>query len=203
MQDAPGIVVYMTRLFGSSEKKPFHVYIFSHQATEDLYDRMFLSLQRFPEVELYLLDPLPGLSGVPGFSWTCALAKSYGFTNVHAIPFSDTDMVNTFTESKAVIRFFQEHDIHRYHICSPAFHLPRAFHSMVSSHHQTPKSLAQIFVIPGTIGSWGHEITHSQGTLKDTTSRMITHEYNRTMTYMTKGDLVPLRNCLEYMDKYW
>jgi hypothetical protein len=203
MQDAPDIVVYMTRLFGSAEKKPLHVYIFSHQATEDLYDRMFLCLQRFPEVELYLLDSLPGLSGVPGFSWTCALARSYGFTNLHAIPFSDNDMVNTYTESKAVIRFFQEHDIHLYHICSPAFHLPRAFHSMVSVHNQTPRSWAQIYVIPGTISAWDHNITHSQGTLKDTTSRMITHEYNRTMAYMTKGDLVPLRLCLEYMDKYW
>ena len=203
MQDAPAIVSYMTRLFGSSEKKPLHVYLFSHQATENLYDRMFLCLQRFPDIELYVLDSVPGLSGVRGFQWTCDLARSYGFTRLHAIPFGDTDMVNTFTESKAVVGYFQERDIHRYHICSPTFHLPRAFQSMVSIHHRTPRSWAQIYVILGTICNWGRDITHSQGTLKDTTSRMISHEYNRTVAYTEKGDLVSFRVCLEYMNKYW
>ena len=200
MQD---LVSYTTRLFGTCERTPIHVYLFSHQATEDLYDRMFLCLQKFPDIELYLLDAMPGLSGVRGFLWTCALARSYGFTKFHAIPFRDTDMVNTFTESKAVVAYFQEQDIHRYHICSPSFHLPRAFHSMVSSHSRTPRSWAQIYVIPGTIRDWQHTITHSQGTLIDTTENMILHEHRRTMAYMQKGDLVPMRHCLDYMDKYW
>ena len=198
------LTTYLVRLFATDvNHPPKHVYVFSHQSTEDLYHRMFKSLQGDLSLNLYILDSTPGLSGYAGYSITCDLARSYGFTNFHSIPYEHLDMVNTFTEANAVVKYFQQHDIQIYHICSPAFHLPRAFHSMVSNQLTTLGCRSTIYVITGTIRNWQQPIIHSQGILKDSVSNMIHHEHVRMNNYMKKGDLVPLSDCIAYMNTYW
>jgi hypothetical protein len=198
MQDST-LPTYLVRLFTTDvNHPPKHVYVFSHQSTEDLYHRMFTALQGDLSVNLYILDSTPGLSGYAGYSSTCDLARSYGFTKFHPVPYDHVDMVNTFTEANAVVRFFKQYAIQTYHICSPAFHLPRAFQSMVSN-----QPSATIYVITGTIRDWQQTIVHSQGMLKDSVSNLIHHEQMRMHNYMKKGDLVPLTDCIAYMNTYW
>jgi hypothetical protein len=197
--DSMEYMTYLVRLFSTDVSyKPQHVYLFSHQVTDDLYERMFTCLQGYKDLQLYFLDSPPGLSGCMGYEWACALAKTYGFVKCHPVPFTPTDMVNTFTESQAVVSFFHGRNIQRYHICSPAFHLPRALHSMISN-----QLSAAVYVLNGTIRDWDKEIRHSQGTLQDSVSNLCRHEYVRSRTYQKKGDLVSFGKCLKYMGTHW
>jgi hypothetical protein len=170
--------------------------VFSHQGTNDLYHRMFACLQKYQNIKLYFLDSLPGLSGYNGYLWSSNVARSYGFTDMCPVPYDPVDMVNTFAEADAVNRYFESQDITNYHICSPGFHLPRAFQSIISC-----RPSASVSVVNVSIGDWQETIVHSQGVLKDTVSNMVGHEMDRTLTYMTKGDLVSYACCLRYMDR--
>jgi hypothetical protein len=128
--------------------------------------------------------------------------KIYKDNNILVKPIAcpDLPMINTKVESDLIIDWAIKHNIKKIGICSPPYHLLRAFMTLVSSSIIKNYNIS-IFPYSGMIDDWNKIVVCHQGTHKESFSDMIDFEIERINKYIKKGDILTYKYILEYMDK--
>lgn len=110
-------------------------------------------------------------------------------------------LLNTLTESLALVEFAKRERLSHLMIIAPPFHILRAFVSVVSAIKKLGDIDLRIYCQIGVSQPWGQTVRHSQGTLVATRTGLILTELARLRLYYQKGDLVNVQTALEYL--YW
>lgn len=198
------LATYLARVWNdiNDYSKIKDLYIYAHQP--HFYPSMFNIMTKIhSDTKVYLLDSPPGMSGYRGFNETKQILLNE--TNIEEkmiipIPFKfvDEGMVNTFNESKNLVLYLNKHSIKNIMISSPIFHLPRAFITLVSV---LGRDINVFCHRCGYIQDWNlGKYTHSQGVLKNTTSKLLESEIDKISLYHKKGDLISISEVLDYLD---
>jgi hypothetical protein len=141
-------------------------------------------------------------SGYPGFTEWEQKLRQFGISEAQmtGVIIKETSMLNTLTESKAIIRFAKQHSYRSLFVVAPPFHQLRAFMTAVTlALSEYPEFL--IYSFPSIEMSWQEEVIHSQGTLVAKRRDLIHEEFRRIKKYYSKGDLASTRQVLGYIDK--
>ena len=149
--------------------------------------------------EVYILGNCNPVSGILDFKNNFKIYKENNIL-VKPIRCPDLPMVNTKVESDLIIDWAIKHNIKKISICSPPYHLLRAFMTLVSSSIIKNYNIS-IFPYSGMIDDWNKIVVCHQGTHKESFSDMIDFELERINKYIDKGDILTPKCILEYMDK--
>lgn len=174
-------------------------YLFAQ--TESNQEASFGAAMRTEAYELLLLDTEPR-SGYPGFNtWKMELAKS-GFNpkRITGVPMDNSILLNSRTESQALMEFIKQGEFQTLEIIAPPFHQLRAFMTAItiSLEENVP---VKIYSHPGLPFPWKERVVHSQGTLKAERRQLIHEELERIETYQSKGDLTSTTAVLNYLNQ--
>ena len=140
-------------------------------------------------------------SGYPGFTeWKQQLHKlGLSENQIEGVSNTEPSMLNTLTESEAIIQFARQHSYHSLFVVAPPFQQLRAFMTAVTvALREYPELL--IYSYPGVAMPWQEEVIHSQGTLKAKRCDLIKEELERIEKYQNKGDLASLEQVLSYLN---
>lgn len=177
---------------------PDAAYLFGQ--TVDNQASSFAAAARSKAINLLILDTQPR-SGYPGCKvWREALIKE-GIEpdRIQAVPMMDDLLLNSRTESIALMQYAVKKGFQSLEIIAPPFHQPRAFMTAVTIALEENIDVA-IQNRPGKAFSWNDTASHSQGTLKAPRSDLIHTELERIEIYQTKGDLASNSTVLEYLN---
>lgn len=192
---------YIIRVLTDTHKDIKHIYIHAHQpdSNESMF-RKLLSMNLPSDTTLYALDSPPGMSGYLGYLHTCYRMSKLGLPIVK-IPFSDSiDIVHTRNESQAAIDYFISQGINEFAICSPPFHIARAFLAFISIINDQMCTAMKVYAIPSDPIEWTQKITHSQGLLTGKRCDLIAGEILRIKKYQSLGNLITIKQALSYMN---
>ncbi len=148
-------------------------------------------------------------SGYPGFTaWASLLAKmevpSHKILPISYCPIPDhpEKMQTTLSEAKGLVRFAKERNYRSVVIIAPPFHLPRCFISVVSillgAGDYYPDF--KVFCKSGIALLWNEKTIHSQGILLARRRELVNTEATSIAIYEKKGDLVPIKTALAYLN---
>ncbi len=140
-------------------------------------------------------------SGYAGFAdWNQRLHQ-FGISEnqIEGIILKETTMLNTLTESKALIHFAKHHGYNSFFVVAPPFHQLRAFMTAVTVALKVHPTL-RIYNFHGTAMPWQEDVLHSQGVLKAKRHQLIHSEIERINKYQNKGDLASTEAVLEYLN---
>ncbi|MBP9822430.1 MAG: hypothetical protein KBC81_03250 [Candidatus Pacebacteria bacterium] len=137
--------------------------------------------------------------GYPGYhTWLSALLKN-GVPAENIIPLDIPADLNTLTESEALTDYMSQKKISSATIICPPFHQVRAFSTLVSSIIKKNLSI-KIYNKPSDPKDWQANVFHSQGVLEASRKELIQEETKRIETYHKKGDILSVKEILEYLD---
>lgn len=176
------------------------LYIFSE--TVDNFDSSLIKTVELANVGLAKSIGICGkeeTSGFPGFDWTSERLYKLGLKrDVPIVRIYLEESLNTRSEAIALISHVRtlHGDVG---IIAPAFHLVRAFMTTVSVVAGIP---LHVFAIPGIPLSWGENVVHSQGVLRNTRLGLINDELTRIGKYQAPefGSLCNAQNVLSYLE---
>lgn len=174
-------------------------YLFAQ--TECNQEASFGAAMRSETLELLLLDTGPR-SGYPGSTaWKMELAKSgYNPKRITEVPMENSILLNSRTESQALMHFVKEENFQSLEVIAPPFHQLRAFMTAITIALEENVDI-KIYSHPGLPFSWNETVVHSQGTLKAERRQLIHEELARIETYQLKGDLAPTAAVLDYLNQ--
>ena len=143
--------------------------------------------------------------GYPGASkWKGTLIKDMGVEAKDIIFVRCDEPLNTLSEAEALVQYTNARNLHRVIIVAPAFHLVRAFVSMVTAVHCLSTQGLRVHCQVGTALRWDEEAKHSQGTLKRQRSELIMTELDRIVRYQSRrlgsGGLVSTDHVFRYLE---
>jgi len=149
---------------------------------------------------MLILDTLPR-SGYPGFAlWKSELIKrGAAEQRIRPVAMDDTELLNSRTESIALIEYATTRNIHTLEIVAPPFHQIRAFMTVITIILEQKADIA-VYSRPGKPMPWTETAVHSQGKLNAPRSRLIHEELIRIETYQQKGDLASTDDVLAYLN---
>ncbi len=182
-----------------SAAPPDAAYLFGQ--TIDNQESSFAAATRSEAIDLLLLDTEPR-SGYPGFqAWRGELLKSgFNANRIQPVPMPDDLVLNSRTESIALMEYCRAEEIRTLEIIAPPFHQPRAFMTAVTIALEENLDLA-IHSRPGKAFCWSAVATHSQGELEATRAGLIHTELERIEIYQAKGDLASNEAVLDYLNR--
>jgi hypothetical protein len=143
----------------------------------------------------------PARSGYPGdAAWRARLAER-GIVDgvVRSAPTEEHPVLSTLSEAESLVRFARTSGMRGVHVVAAPFHHLRAVITTVSVALREYPAL-RVHSTPGAPLSWDVRVRHSQGVLEAPRTRLIDAELERIVRYTTKGDLVPARAVLAYLD---
>jgi len=108
--------------------------------------------------------------------------------------------VNTLVEAELLIKKAQTAKWSEVVIVAAPFHQLRAFITTVSIASKKMPNL-KIYNYVGQPLTWDQTVYHSQGTLKGTRTSFIYSELERIEKYTAKGNLLPIEDILDYLNK--
>ena len=181
------------------------VYLFAQ--TEDNQESVFATAQHL--IQCAMTQSIacmytPPMSGYPGYeNWQKALVSHRIPVNqleaIHPVP-ADTTMLHTRIEAESLLWHAKQKGYKRIIVTAAPFQQTRAFMAAVTL-AVTEYPALKIYSYPGKALPWHQEVMHSQGTLKATRAGLIAGETERIATYIQKGDLLPVKDVLEYLNK--
>ena len=143
----------------------------------------------------------PPRSGYPGDAdWRARLAER-GVVDgvVRGVPTDEHPLLSTLSEAQSLVRFARAAQLRAVHVVGAPFHHLRAAITTVSVVLREHPALA-VHCAPGAPLGWDARARHSQGILEATRAELIGTELQRIVRYTAKGDLVPAREVLAYLD---
>jgi hypothetical protein len=108
-------------------------------------------------------------------------------------------MLNTLTESEALVQFAKQRSHSSLFVIAPPFHQLRVFMTAVTVALNVYPKL-KIYSFPGTAMPWNENVLHSQGVLKAKRRQLIQTELERITKYQNKGDLASTESVLNYLN---
>lgn len=108
------------------------------------------------------------------------------------------DGLNTLTEAQALVNYCKETAARSIVVVAAPFHQARAFLTVISVVLKQGVNLA-VHSIPGQSLPWTATVVHSQGLLTRPRIDIVDDEVGRIGQYQQKGDLVSLKQALEYL----
>ena len=109
-----------------------------------------------------------------------------------------TEILHTGIEADRTIQFAKARGYDRLLVVAAPFHQERAFISVVTAVLRQDPSL-KVYSHPGEPQPWDEVVTHSQGKLRGTRSKLIAEELKRIDLYTAQGYLLPRSAVLEYL----
>lgn len=162
-----------------------------------------LLLGDFASCILLLNDRNGQNKGYPGASKWKKTLKGMGVEAQDIVFVRCDEPLNTLSESAALVQYANARNLHRVIIVAPAFHLVRAFMSVVTAVHCLSAQGLRVHCQVGTSLPWDEEAKHSQGALKCLRSELIITEFNRILRYQSwplgKGGLVSTDHVFNYL----
>jgi hypothetical protein len=140
-------------------------------------------------------------SGYPGdVEWRARLAER-GIVDgmVHSAPTDEHPLLSTLSEAESLVRFARAAGMRSVHVVGTPFHHLRAVITTVSVALREHPAL-RVYSAPGAPLAWDTHVRHSQGVLEAPRALLIDTELERIVRYTAKGDLVPAREVLAYLD---
>jgi hypothetical protein len=140
--------------------------------------------------------------GYPGArAWRQALLEmGVAPESIAEVPVNIAAGLNTRIEAEALVRVARQRGDRRLLVIAPPFQQVRAFMSVVrcvvASH---PRLRAYSHV--GMTQRWTERVSHSQGSLQAPRSALVGAELERIERYTRKGDLIAVREVLDYLDR--
>ncbi len=195
-------LLFLARVFSDAlPKRADLVYLVSE--TEDNQASV---LKRGLSIYRSIVAPVIGIFGIgPGVGypgrevWEAELAEM-GCRHPTIIPLRSDATPNTFTEARSLVAVAKKEGWSKVVIVAPAFHLLRAFVSFVSAALLDYPEL-KIYPQLGEGLPWDENVVHSQGTTRGKRSELFLGELYRIAQYRDKGDLVPRREVLAYLER--
>ena len=180
------------------------VYLFAHHPVnvplmaKSILHMMQVSRQKLP---VFILHNNNEVSGVLPFEENRDIYRQFG---VRVLPLQQPlqcwDIIHTKNESLAVARSLAAAGFSHVILCTPAFHIKRAFMTFVSSLHDSATRL-QVFSRPARIEDWNAATISHQGRTECSYSEMVPLEEERIRAYTKKKDILPASAILEYLEK--
>jgi len=138
-------------------------------------------------------------NGYAGFDRTVKRLKVLGWkSNMPIVKLGDGGNANTLTEARALVEHARTSggDIG---IVAPAFHLVRAFMTVVSAMGDAP---IRVYAILGSPLPWQEKVLHSQGVLENTRAGLLGDELKRLEKYRAPefGSLLSAEAVLQYFE---
>ncbi|MGI8738625.1 MAG: YdcF family protein [Gammaproteobacteria bacterium] len=150
--------------------------------------------------ELLLIGGSGPRSGYPGFdSWRAELLRlDVPADRMVGVGAATLDSLNTLTEALGAVRYCKGAALPTLTIVAAPFHQLRAFMTAVTAlYSEYPELLA--FSAVGKAQPWYEPVAHSQGALIGCREEFIQTELERIEKYHAKGDLVSIKNVLDYL----
>jgi len=110
-----------------------------------------------------------------------------------------SSMLNTLTESEALVQFAKQRSFGSIFVIAPPFHQLRVFMTAVTVAQNVYPKL-KIYSFPGMAMPWDEDVLHSQGVLKAKRHQLIQTELERITKYQNKGDLASTESVLNYLN---
>ncbi len=178
---------------------PDGIYLFAQ--TEANTESVLKAVADDTSCDILILQTAPR-SGYAGYEkWVQALEQQgIASSRIKGVPMDDTVLLNTRTESQALMHYVAHQGYKTIAVAAAPFHQLRAFMTSVTILREKRLKL-QVVSRPGASSPWLTEVVHSQGTLKATRSELIHAEMERIEIYQDKGDLASYRQVLAYLDK--
>jgi len=117
---------------------------------------------------------------------------------IEEVPMEPTEILHTGIEADRTIQFAKARGYDRLLVVAAPFHQERAFISVVTAVLRQDPSL-KVYSHPGEPQPWDEVVTHSQGKLRGTRSKLIAEELKRIDLYTAQGYLLPRSAVLEYL----
>lgn len=149
--------------------------------------------------KVYILGNPTSVSGINNFESNKEIYKQNNIT-VDSIPCPNLPIINTKIESDLIIDWAIKYNLKEIGICSPPYHLLRAYMTLVSSSIKKNYNI-NIFPFSGITDDWNKKVVCHQGKNTESFNEMIDLELVRINNYTKKGDILEVKYILEYMDK--
>lgn len=174
------------------------IYLFGQTTSNQ--SSAFSAAQESNAKNILILDTLPR-SGYPGFaSWKSELIYlGIAENRIHPVSMDDAKLLNSRTESIALVEYAKTNNIHTLEIIAPPFHQLRALMTAITIVLEMNADIA-VYSRPGKPIPWTETAVHSQGKLNAPRSRLIHEELIRIETYQKKGDLASTDDVLTYLN---
>lgn len=152
------------------------------------------------EAELLLIGDSGPRSGYPGFDvWRAELLRlGVPADRIAGMDTATIGSLNTLTEAVAAVRYCKAAALQTLTVVAAPLHQLRAFMTAVTAlYNEYPELLA--FSAVGKAQPWYEPVAHSQGALIGCREEFIRTELERIEKYHAKGDLVSIKNVLDYL----
>ena len=153
-------------------------------------------------VKMIVLPGSPARCGYPGQDvWNVELLKAgISADRIACTEASSAPLLHTRSEAEALMQLAKAKAWKSILVVAPSFHQLRAFMTTVSVALDVYPEIS-VYSYPGKFLPWDEEVTHSQGKLRGKRREFIYEELKRIETYMAKGDLRPLSDIVDYLNR--
>ena len=175
-----------------------------YMQTQDNQDSVLLSasiIHKKNLVRKILVLNTNAKSGFPGYNVWEKKLNELGVSNdyIEGVKIKNTTLLNTLTDSEAMVRFAKLRQYQSVYIVAAPFHQLRAFMTAVSvALHEFPE--LKLYSYVGNPLPWSENVVHSQGETRGTRSSLIKKELDRIDKYYRKGDLASVEEILTYLN---
>ncbi len=151
--------------------------------------------------KLFILGS-PPMNGYPGFEHWRKYIMNHGVEEnaIENITPLDEAQIHTLIEAKSLVQHALKNKYKHIILMSTGFHQIRAYLTAITAIKLNDANIA-FYSQPGKPLDWEHTVSHSQGELVKTRKQLIQTEMERMLTYQKKGDLLPFKAGIDYLNE--
>ncbi len=146
-------------------------------------------------------------SGYPGYAAWSGYFRKKGATPPFPIIQERYAPANTLTEAENLVRHLAETGIEKVGIVAAPFHQLRAFFTTVGVILKNQEKIftehrleIKAYSMPGAPLLWNEEVIHSQGITRGRRRDLLISEWEKTNSYIQKGDIPSSTRVFEYLE---
>ncbi|SIT85696.1 hypothetical protein [Pontibacter indicus] len=144
------------------------------------------------------------MSGYPGFEVWQKEMKKLGIGEEQIIPVppvpADTELLHTLIEATSAVQYAKKQGFKSMAVTAAPFQQPRALMTAITAALREYPEL-YLYSLPGKAMPWQEEVVHSQGKVEDTRAGLIAVEMKRIRCYHEQGDLISVKEALDYLNR--